>query len=362
MYTARENMRRCIANDKPDRFVNQYEALQILPTPFMMFHNPRPEKGGPEVVNAWGVTNAYPENSPSAFPVHTPDKVVIKDFEEWQEYVKAPSLDYPEEEWDKAKSLYDAIDRTKSYACTIVAPGLFEQTHHLCGMDEALVNYMMYEDEMGDLLKYLKDWELQYAELICSKLHPDAILHHDDWGSEQNTFLPPSMFEDYFLENYKEIYKYYHDHGVEVIAHHSDSFGATIVPYMIEMGIDVWQGPMHTNNVPELVKQYGKQITFMGEIDNKFVDFDTATYDDCVKAVKDACESVGTNEGFIPCITQGGPGSLFIDAYEGLWQAIDEYNTARFGFTQEQLDDARMPMSVTLPGRYKCNIKCRYTK
>ena len=30
--------------------------------------------------------------------------------------------------------------------------------------------------------------------------------------------------------------------GVDVIVHHSDSYAATLVPYMIEMGIDVWQG------------------------------------------------------------------------------------------------------------------------
>ena len=54
--------------------------------------------------------------------------------------------------------------------------------------------------------------------------------------------------------------------------HHSDSYAANLVPYMIEMGIDIWQGCLSTNNLPDLVKQYGGQIAFMGGIDNGKVD------------------------------------------------------------------------------------------
>ena len=338
-------MRRCVRNEGPDRYVNQYEALRPCSTP-LSFHNPRPKRGEADMVNAWGVTYSYPSHVPAGFPVHTPDKIVIKDIENWKEYVKAPSLDWPQEEWDRIKAGYDAVDRSKAYACTFIAPGIFEQTHHLLSIDEALVDYMVYQDEMSELIKYIAEWELKYAELICDRLHPDAILHHDDWGSEKNSFLSPEMFDDYFLEPYKQIYGYYHDHGVQYIVHHSDSYAANLVPEMIEMGINVWQGPMHTNNVPELVKKYGKQITFMGEIDNKFVDFDGWTPEVCHKAAVDAIERVGTPEGFIPCITQGGPGSVYPGTYKELWDAIDKYNIDHFGCTQEGLDEARLPMDI----------------
>jgi hypothetical protein len=50
------------------------------------------------------------------------------------------------------------------------------------------------------------------------------------------------MFEDFFVEPYKQVYGYYKSHGCELIIHHSDSYGATLVPSMIEMGIAEWQG------------------------------------------------------------------------------------------------------------------------
>ena len=356
MYTARENMRRAVRNEGPDRYVNQYEALVLLTTP-LAFHNPRPAQGGEDKVNAWGVTYSYPSHVPGAFPVHTKEKIVIKDIERWKDFVKAPSLEWPEEEWEKIIATYEAVDRTKAYATTMCIPGIFEQTHHLCSIDEALLYYMLNEVEMHELIKYITDWELRFAEVVCDRLHPDAILHHDDWGSEKNTFLRPSMFDDYFLEPYKQIYGYYHDHGVEMIVHHADSWCASIVPEMIEMGIDVWQGPMHSNNVPELVKKYGKQITFMGEIDNKFVDFEQWTPEICREVAERSIESVGTPEGFIPCITQGGPGSVYAGTYEELWKAIDNYNIRHFGCSQEGLDAARYPMAIMFGGQKKASEK-----
>lgn len=229
MLTAKENMREAIRGGNPDRFVNQFEGISLLMHPYMMTQ-PLLKRGMENVVNGWGVTNSFPENVPGAFPVHTPDKIVVKDIEQWQDYVHAPSLKFSDELWNICKDMYAAVDGTKAYKAAFVAPGLFEQCHHLCSMQEALMNYMEYPDEMHDLIKYLTDWELELAEGICSNLHPDAIFHHDDWGSELNSFLRPSIFEDFFLEPYQKIYGYYHSHGVELIFHHSDSYCANILP------------------------------------------------------------------------------------------------------------------------------------
>ena len=49
---------------------------------------------------------------------------------------------------------------------------------------------------------------------------------------------------------------------------------------------------------------------------------------------------------YIPCITQGGPGSVYPGTYAELSKAIDKYNIEHFGFTQQQLDDARMPVQI----------------
>jgi hypothetical protein len=342
MLTAKQNMQEVIKGGKPERFVNQYEAIYLMFHPYMM-HGNSPSKGQLNVVNAWGVTNSWPENVPGGFPVHTADKIVVKDIEHWQDVVHAPPLKFSDEEWAMWKAQYDAVDGTQAYKAPFIAPGLFEQSHHLCSMPAALEWYLTNPDEMHDLIKYLTDWALELAEGICSHLKPDAMFHHDDWGSEKSTFMRPEMFAEFFVEPYKQIYGYYHDHGVELVIHHADSYAATLVPYMIEMGIDIWQGNMKSNNTPELIKKYGGKITFMGDIDNKEVDFPGWTREDVRKAVRRSCDACGTKY-FIPCITQGGPGSTFPGTYKVLTEEIDKYSEEVFGIKASEI--TRLPIQI----------------
>lgn len=53
MLTPKQNMLEVIKGGNPDRFVNQYEAVQLLFHPFM-FTNPLLQPGQENVVNAWG--------------------------------------------------------------------------------------------------------------------------------------------------------------------------------------------------------------------------------------------------------------------------------------------------------------------
>ena len=283
------------------------------------------------------------DNVTGSFPVHTPDKIVVKDIEHWSDYVKAPPLKFSGEEWAMFKEQYDAVDGTQAYKATFISPGLFDHTHYLCEIVNALEYYITNPDEMHDMIKLLTDWELELAEGICKHLKPDAIFHHDDWGSEKSTFISPGMFSDFFVEPYKQIYKYYHDHGVELVFHHADSYAATLVPYMIDMGIDVWQGCMASNDLPTLIKKYGEKITFMGGIDNKFVDYTGWTQEDVRKVVRETIDACG-DKYYIPCITQGGPGSLYEGTYIAITEEIDKYSIEKFGIKES--DIVRPPITI----------------
>ncbi len=137
------------------------------------------------------------------------------------------------------------------------------------------------------------------------------------------------MFEEFFLPAYKKVYGYYKEHGVELIIHHSDSYAATLVPYMIEMGIDIWQGVMNSNNIPELIKKYGGQITFMGGVDSAAVDYEGWTKEVVHKEVERACRECGKHY-FIPNASQGLPMSTFPGVYEALSEEIDNMSKVMF--------------------------------
>lgn len=348
MLSARENMIQVIEHGTPDRLVNQYEGISLLFHPFMMFSSPLVEKGTPvekAVKNAWGIYNAFPENTPGGFPVHDDEHLLVKDIDNWQDYVTVPSLKFTDEQWGICKEMYDAVDGEKSMKATFVAPGLFEQCHHMCKIENTMMAMYESPDELKDMIKMLVDFELELAEGICTNLKPEAIFHHDDWGSQKSTFMSVAMFEEFYVEPYKEIYGYYHDHGVKYIFHHSDSYAATFVPDMIEMGIDVWQGTFSTNNIPELIQKYGDKITFMGGIENHLIDHDGWTLEEIEEVARRTIEECG-DKSFIPCIAQGGPGSVFPGVYQELWNDIDKINIEKYGCTQEEIDAARLPINI----------------
>ena len=329
MLTIKQNLLETIHGGSPDRFVNQYEFLHILMSDPFNLKDPYPEYGQHNVVNLWGVTLSWPEGTPGGFPVHTPDRIVCSDVAQWRQQVMAPSLQFPDAMWEEALKELESVDRQQQFVAPFIAPGLFERCHYLMSMEPTMINFYEEPEAMHELIRYLTDWELEYAETLCSHLHPDALFHHDDWGSQLSTFLSPSMFAEFFLDSYKEIYGYYKSHGVQLIVHHSDSYAATLVPYMIEMGIDIWQGVMTSNNIPELIKKYGGQISFMGGVDSAKVDHPGWTREEVRREVERACRECGKLY-FIPGASQGLPLSTFDGVYEAMTEEIDNMSKVLF--------------------------------
>lgn len=328
MLTRKQNLLETIHGGNPEHFVNQYDYIKTVSDPVRQnssFGCPR----GTSVVNSWGVTIEFPDYVPGPFPNTTPEKVVIKDIEHWREYVHAPKTEYPEEDWAPFVEEADAVDREEYFLAPFVAPGIFEKLHYLMGMEECMIAFYENPDEMHELISYITDWQLECAKGIIEHYHPDALFQHDDWGSQLSSFLSPEMFEEFLVPAYKKLYGYWKDNGVKLIVHHSDSYAANLVPFMIAIGIDIWQGPITTNDLPTLVKKYGGQISFQGGIDNGLVDIAGWTKENCMKYTRSIVEGCGTKY-FIPSTTMGGPDSTYPGVYECVTECIDELSKEFF--------------------------------
>lgn len=325
MLTARENFEETRKGGHPDRFVKQYEYIGMIMTPCMDGGGPA-KPGDLNCVNYWGVTSSWVPGQPGAFPVHNEDTIVIKDFENWKDYVTAPDMSkIPAAAWEPVQAQVEQIDRSEQYVTVFHAPGIFEQSHYLGEIVNTLAAFYEYPDELKELYKYIADWEISVVDETCKYIKPEAIFHHDDWGSQSSTFIAPEMFDEFLLEPYKTVYNYWRENGVELIIHHSDSYAETLVPEMIEMGIDVWQGVMDTNNIPDMIEKYGDKITFMGGINSAKVDYEGWTVDVVRDEVRKACDWCGPYH-FIPNASQGLSISTFPGVYEEIDKQIDEYS------------------------------------
>ena len=329
MLTKRQNLLETIHGGNPDRFVNQYEAFNIIMGSPISASLPMPKYGEHNVVDGWGITRSWPIGTPGAFPVHDEEHIVIKDISNWRDYVKVPSVIAPEEAWKPFIEMAEKVDRNEQFVTAFYAPGIFEQCHYLMEISNCLMAFYEDPDAMHELIDTITDYEVAYAEQICKYLKPDALFHHDDWGSQISTFISPAMFEEFYLPAYKKVYGYYKEHGVEIIMHHSDSYAATLVPYMIDMGIDIWQGVMRSNDIGSLLKQYGGQINFLGGIDSATVDFPGWNDQIVADRVEEACREFGKLY-FIPSASQGLPMSNYPGVYEALTREIDNMSKKMF--------------------------------
>ena len=328
MLTPRQNFIETIKGGNPDRFVKQFEYMKMVKDPFSV-NNPKPARGEENVKDVWGVTQSWRADQPGRLPVHAPGITVCPDIENWRDYVTAPPLDFTEEQWAPFVEAAAKINRDEYFCVAQFTPGVFERMHYLAGFEDVLCAFFECPDETQELIDYIVDWEIELAKGIIDHIHPDLIFHHDDWGTNISTFLPPKMFEEFFVEPYKRLYGFWKENGVEYIVHHSDTYGATIVPAMIEMGIDVWQGCVTGNDIPALIEQYGPQISFMGGVNSLDVDRPDWTYENSFARVKEICEACG-KKYFIPCNTMGGPGDANPGVYDATNQAIDEMTKLMF--------------------------------
>ena len=328
MLTVKENLRETLKGGAPDRFVNQYSFMELMSDPVRSAAGCK-IKPGETAYNGWGVKICYQEGTPGPFPVCEGEDKLLKDVTQWREVLKSPRTQFTDDEWKPYIEAAARIDRNDKFAAASVGTGIFEKLHYFMGMEDAMMNFYEEPDEMHALIDYLADWEIAGAREVIEHLHPDALFHHDDWGSQKSTFMSPAMFEEFIEPAYRKIYGFWKDNGVEVIVHHSDSYAATLVPSMIRMGIDVWQGAVYENNLPEVISKFGGQITVMAGLDNGKYDTADWTEEKIRRGLTEFFDTVGIKY-VIPCLTMGGPESTYSGVYEAVTKEIDKLSKIYF--------------------------------
>ncbi len=326
MLSERQNFLETIKRGgSPDRLGNCYTAFKfILGDPLFQYIRGNRVRGS-ESRDRWGTLISFPEDQPAPIPIVTAENQVIQDIENWRNYVKVPDLIANcSDGWEEAQANHAAIDRDNYLSISIAGTGIFEQLHMLMTFEDSLVNLLMYPDEMHELIEVITEFRLQYMKLIVENLHPDAILSHDDWGSKTSLMMSPDTWREFFKEPYRRIYKYLHDNGVLVI-HHADSFLEPIVEDMAEIGVDVWQGVLPSNDIVRISNLLDGRMALMGGI-NSLVDREDATEEEIRAEVRRCLSAYGELDCFVPSYTYGSPGSIFPHVEPII---IDEIDRAR---------------------------------
>ena len=254
---------------------------------------------GESYIDLWGATWRHLPTDPGAIPMVNQQNKVIKDLEHWRDYVKFPSLDNLD--WSDAKSQADAVDRDTTLIMVPSFYGPFERAHALLPFEEVLCGLSEEPEIMSDLFSALTDWKLKAAQLLIDNLQPDIIHFHDDWGSKTSLFMSPAVFREVLKPHYKRLYDYVRSRGV-LVQHHADCYCQGLETDMLDMGIDMWQGVIPTNDINLIKAKTQGKLLLLGGIDQTLIDHADTSEETTRAEVRRAIDTYAQGGAFLPCI------------------------------------------------------------
>jgi hypothetical protein len=275
-------------------------------------------------VDLWGATWRHDENDPGAIPIVTQENKVIKDLTHWRDYVKFPDLSALD--WTGADAQLSAIDRETTFVMIPSFYGPFERLHALMPFDELLVAMYDEPELVYEILGALTDWKIEALGKVIDHIGPDIIHSHDDWGSKTSLFFSPAMFRRLLKPHYTRLYSYLKECGV-LVQHHADCYCQGLERDMVDMGIDMWQGALPTNDIVSMIENTEGKLLILGGIDQEIIDRANAGEDEIRAEVRRAIDTYAPAGSFLPCVTSVVPinnGVLDIiadecDRYGGVW-------------------------------------------
>lgn len=300
MLTPRENAMAVLNHKQPDYYGDFMPTLEFVVDP--VFAGSRVPQDGKLHYDQWGTAFCFMPGAPGAHPVVNDQNAVIKDIERWEEDLVVPS---PKDmDWSQAEAMAKAVNREEKF-CAVYSPGgLFERSHHLMGLENALCNYMEYPEEMAGLLRKIADFKIEWFKEAARHCHPDIVFYHDDWGTKQSLFLPPRVWRELIKPLHTEIVQTAHDLGI-IFMHHADCICQPIVEDMVEMKIDLWQGAIPQNDIVEIQRITKGKLPMIGGIDGPKIDIANITEEEIRAEVRRAFDTYIPGGPFFPSIANG---------------------------------------------------------
>lgn len=213
------------------------------------------------------------------------------------------------------------------YADKIIVGGLWSAIHgdsfRMMGFENFLLNIAMDRPLVKALVDRVTEFYLQvtrrYFEAVKEKM--DIFFMGNDFGSQNGLLMSEEDWLDIYYDNYKRLIDLAHDYGFRVMVHSCGSI-APLIPYLIELGVDILDPVQITTKDMDsktLSSKFGNRIVFHGAVDTQNVlPFGSVTdvEEHCTMLINE----LNTNGNFIvaPCnnILPGTPYENIVAVYD----------------------------------------------
>lgn len=154
---------------------------------------------------------------------------------------------------------------SKHYTYFSIGFSLFERAWSLRGMAAFLLDMIESPAFAHDLLDRICEVNLDLVDQACQHDF-DCVRFGDDWGAQQGLIMGPDFWRAFIKPRMARMIDSCHSRGKTVFLH-SDGDIETIIPDLIEMGLDILN-PVQPDvmDIYAIKREYGKDLTLSGGV------------------------------------------------------------------------------------------------
>ena len=186
-----------------------------------------------------------------------------------------------------------------------ICAGIFEMAQRLRGMENALMDPMLYPEMSDRLYGKLADLKIAFWEMALAELGDvvDVVVENDDYGTQDSQLISPDQFREVFKPHLKRVFDAIKKAAPNAyLFFHSCGNVRPILPDFIELGVNILN-PVHTSAAGmepvALKRDFGDLLTFWGGgVETQHV-LPTGTPDDVRDDVRRNLEALAPGGGYV---------------------------------------------------------------
>lgn len=323
--TPRERWQAVLSNQLPDRIPTDYWGVEEITNKLLAHlgldstrelweklhidkvHHVNPEYVGPTPppgADMWGVRHRNVEYAEGAGVYSEPENHPWAEFETVEELEAA--VTWPTADWWDYSAIPSLIREIGDYPRQGGGSEPFLTYCELRGMEQAYMDLILNPELAHHCIDKLYDlaYERTTRILEAAQGEIDLIYVAEDMGSQSSLLFSPDQIEEFFVPGFTRMIELGHSSGAKVF-HHSDGSVRSVIPRMIELGIDVLnpiQWRCEGIDRAELKQSFGGQIVFHGAMDNQET-LPFGSKEEVIAEAKENIQVLGSGGGYVlaPC-------------------------------------------------------------
>jgi uroporphyrinogen decarboxylase len=216
---------------------------------------------------------------------------------------------YPKN-WDMMVKAY----RGRDYPLGVTIRGPFWWTRDMIGLKGLLICMYREPEFIKEVMEFCAEFHVETLRRALEDVDIDYVVMSEDMAYKNGPMIGPEAVRKYMGSAYREIVKFFREHGVKVIGVDSDGNVEPLIPVWLELGIN-WITPCEVAagmDVVELGRKYPRLI-MSGGIDKRELAKDKAAIErEVMRKVPPLIE----RRGYFPGVDHAVPPDVPLENYK----------------------------------------------